>query len=134
MKGIDSIYLLSEGKKKGESMAVHNAFDIEKICSRIYSECDSLVTWKWDDRFQAVLSEFPADREEEVMSVLEKYQKQLPEYFIVSQVELKPGEFSVKVDKAEGNKCDRCWIYSQELGQNEAHPSVCPKCTEALNE
>ena len=53
-------------------MAVHNN-DIEKICNRIYSECDSLVTWKWDDRYQAVLSEFPAAQEEEVMSVLEKY-------------------------------------------------------------
>jgi hypothetical protein len=53
-------------------MSVRNAFDIEKICSRIYSECDSPVTWKWDDRFQAVLSEFPAAQEEEVMSVLEK--------------------------------------------------------------
>ena len=48
-------------------MSVRNAYDVEKICSRIYSECDSLVTWKWDDRFQAVLSEFPADQEQEVM-------------------------------------------------------------------
>ena len=47
--------------------------DIEKICSRIYSECDSLVTWNWDDRFQAVLSEFPSDQENEVISVLEKH-------------------------------------------------------------
>ena len=54
-------------------MVVRNASDVEKICSRIYSECDSLVTWKWDDRYQAVLSEFPATQEEEVMSVLEKY-------------------------------------------------------------
>ena len=54
-------------------MAVRNAFDIEKICSRIYSECDSLVTWNWDDRFHAVLSEFPADQGKEVMAVLEKY-------------------------------------------------------------
>ena len=54
-------------------MSVRIASDVEKICSKIYSECDALVTWRWDDRFQAVLSEFPADREEEVMSVLEKY-------------------------------------------------------------
>ena len=54
-------------------MSVRNAYDIEKICSKIYSECNSLVTWNWDDRFQAVLSEFPADQEEEVISVLEKY-------------------------------------------------------------
>jgi hypothetical protein len=58
---------------EGEFMSVRNAIDVEKICSRIYSECDSLVTWNWDDRYQAVLSEFPADQEEEVMSVLEKY-------------------------------------------------------------
>ena len=54
-------------------MAVRNSYTIEKICSRIYSECNSLVAWNWDDRFQAVLSEFPADSEEEVMSVLEKH-------------------------------------------------------------
>jgi len=54
-------------------MAVRNAVDIEKICSKIYSECNSLVTWNWDDRNQAVLSEFPAEQAEEVMSVLEKY-------------------------------------------------------------
>jgi hypothetical protein len=54
-------------------MAAPNSYDIEKICNRIYSECDSLVTWNWDDRFQAVLSEFPAEQEEEVVSVLEKY-------------------------------------------------------------
>ena len=54
-------------------MEVQNLNTVEKICNRIYSECDSLVTWNWDDRFNAVLSEFPADREEEVMSVLEKH-------------------------------------------------------------
>lgn len=54
-------------------MAVRTSKTIEKICSRIYSECDSLVTWHWDDRFQAVLSEFPADQEKGVMSVLEKH-------------------------------------------------------------
>ena len=53
-------------------MAVRSK-DVEKICNRIYSECDSLVTWNWDDRFMAVLSEFPSDQEEEVMSVLEKH-------------------------------------------------------------
>ncbi len=53
-------------------MAVRSK-DVVKICNRIYSECDSLVTWNWDDRFMAVLSEFPSDQEEEVMSVLEKH-------------------------------------------------------------
>ena len=59
--------------KRSEIVEVRNLDTVEKICNRIYSECDSLVTWNWDDRFQAVLSEFPADQEKEVMSVLEKY-------------------------------------------------------------
>jgi hypothetical protein len=54
-------------------MAVQDSYKIEKICSRIYSECKSLVAWNWDNRFQAVLSEFPADHEKEVVSVLEKH-------------------------------------------------------------
>jgi hypothetical protein len=54
-------------------MTIQKSKTIEKICNRIFSECVSLVTWNWDDRYQAVLSEFPADQEEEVMSVLEKY-------------------------------------------------------------
>jgi hypothetical protein len=54
-------------------MAATNSYDLEKICNRIYSECDSLVTWNWDDRFQAVLSEFSADQEKEVITVLERH-------------------------------------------------------------
>lgn len=54
-------------------MTAGNSYTIEKICSRIYSECNTLVAWNWDDRFQAVLSEFPADKEKEVISVLEKH-------------------------------------------------------------
>ena len=54
-------------------MTAPNSYDIDKICNRIYSECDSLVTWNWDDLFQAALSEFPADQEKEVMSMLEKH-------------------------------------------------------------
>ena len=54
-------------------MAVSNAYKIEKICTRIFSECNSLVAWNWDDRFQAVLSEFPADQEKDVVSILEKH-------------------------------------------------------------
>jgi len=45
----------------------------KKSATEYIAECDSLVTWNWDDRFQAVLSEFPADQEKEVMSMLEKH-------------------------------------------------------------
>jgi isoleucyl-tRNA synthetase len=34
--------------------------------------------------------------------------------------------------KASGEKCVRCWNYSEERGHDPAHPELCPKCTEAL--
>jgi len=38
----------------------------------------------------------------------------------------------VLVEKAPGEKCERCWCYSEELGGNAEHPSICPKCTAAV--
>lgn len=38
----------------------------------------------------------------------------------------------VLVQKAAGEKCERCWCYSTELGSNPEHPTICPKCTAAV--
>lgn len=35
---------------------------------------------------------------------------------------------AVSVEKAAGEKCERCWIYSEELGTDPAHPTLCPRC------
>lgn len=39
----------------------------------------------------------------------------------------------ITVQKADGEKCERCWTYSTELGQDPAHPTLCPRCTEVVN-
>ena len=56
----------------------------------------------------------------------------LREFFIVSSVELNPGPFKVFADKATGEKCVRCWVYSKEISKLEKTLGVCPKCVEAL--
>jgi isoleucyl-tRNA synthetase len=38
----------------------------------------------------------------------------------------------ISVAKAEGEKCERCWIYSNELGSDSEHPTICPRCTSVL--
>jgi isoleucyl-tRNA synthetase len=38
----------------------------------------------------------------------------------------------VKVEHADGEKCERCWKYSTKLGTNSEHPTICPRCTSAL--
>ena len=55
--------------------------------------------------------------------------------FIVSQVEVHEGEtFAVRIEKADGEKCERCWNYSTRVGEFEKYPTVCERCSEALQE
>jgi isoleucyl-tRNA synthetase len=35
---------------------------------------------------------------------------------------------SVTVEKAPGEKCERCWKYTTDVGSNAAHPTVCARC------
>jgi isoleucyl-tRNA synthetase len=79
---------------------------------------------------------------EEIAAVLRNYKDQLPALFIVSQVELSD-EFvgaplaapvHVKVARADGEKCERCWNYSTRVGENAAWPTVCERCVAALEE
>ncbi len=71
---------------------------------------------------------------ESLYKILEKYRESLKEFFIVSQVQLAQGsELNIKAEKAKGEKCPRCWHYSEDLSQSSQWPGVCPKCVEALS-
>jgi isoleucyl-tRNA synthetase len=39
---------------------------------------------------------------------------------------------TVRIAKAEGQKCERCWHYETDIGQHSAHPSLCGRCVEVL--
>lgn len=56
----------------------------------------------------------------------------LREFFIVSELEIKSGPYEIKAEKASGQKCVRCWVYSNDIGKSVKHPDVCSKCNEAL--
>ncbi len=62
---------------------------------------------------------------------------ELDKAFIVSQVEIGEGEgefsgsvegLSITVLKATGEKCARCWTYSDTVGKNEKHSDLCERC------
>ncbi len=54
---------------------------------------------------------------------------ELKEIFIVSQIELRENStLQVKVKRAEGKKCVRCWNYSTRVGENRKHPLLCERC------
>jgi len=81
-----------------------------------------------------------------LQKLLEEKQSLLPALFIVSQVKVHssaiPGSvpaetlpgLTIKIDRAEGAKCERCWNYSTHVGENARYPKVCERCSEALAE
>lgn len=63
------------------------------------------------------------------------YYPELRYIFIVSQVEVHEGEgFGVEIQKADGQKCERCWNFSVRVGEFEKYPTVCERCSSALQE
>ncbi|MFB1049644.1 isoleucine--tRNA ligase [Paraliobacillus sp. JSM ZJ581] len=66
----------------------------------------------------------------------------LHQLFIVSEVELsseltdgKAYEYvTVKVEKHEGEKCERCWVAADSVGEVAEHPSLCVRCASIVRE
>ena len=76
-----------------------------------------------------------------VYPVLEKYADQLRYVYIVSAVELKKsvetngtGNVKATVERAPGQKCERCWNYSTHVGEDKEYPTVCERCAKVLHE
>jgi isoleucyl-tRNA synthetase len=41
---------------------------------------------------------------------------------------------SVAVERAPGQKCQRCWNYRDSVGASPAHPALCDRCVAVLQE
>jgi len=70
-------------------------------------------------------------------TLLEQYAAQLPALFIVSQVEVERAEgddLGVKVERAAGDKCARCWKYTTDVGRDASFPTICLPCAGAVHE
>jgi isoleucyl-tRNA synthetase len=53
---------------------------------------------------------------------------------IVVQTALAGDGETVTVLKAAGQKCERCWHWETEVGANTEHPTLCPRCVEAVKQ
>ena len=53
--------------------------------------------------------------------------------FITSVLSLAAGDtLSTQVQASNDVKCERCWHYRADVGTNEAHPTLCGRCTSNL--
>ena len=77
----------------------------------------------------------------EMLNKINAVKEFLPEVFIVSKVEVLRGEgefagdiegVTMSVKKAGGEKCERCWSYSEEVGRDSEHPTLCARCAKAI--
>lgn len=81
----------------------------------------------------------------ETRELLQQFSR-LDELFIVSKAEVAPVNtpvpddaqnyelLAVKVAPAEGNKCERCWVITPEVGQNEQYDTLCARCADIVAE
>ena len=82
----------------------------------------------------------------DLAALLRDYADWLPTLFIVSQVDLVNGNSSganqtaslpglgIKVYRARGKKCERCWNYSVRIGEDADYPTLCERCVPVLRE
>jgi isoleucyl-tRNA synthetase len=69
--------------------------------------------------------------------LLREYAAELPGLFIVSQVDVQNHTaegVQIKIDKAAGTKCERCWKYTLDVGSDPDLPTVCASCAAAIRE
>ena len=77
------------------------------------------------------------DQTKKLLSEIER----LDQLFIVSKVELldqandqlKDYEYvQVHVEKYDQERCERCWVVSETVGQHESHPDLCSRCADIV--
>lgn len=79
----------------------------------------------------------------ELLPVISQFFDEFREIFIVSQIYVKKegmGSYrseaipiSFDIAKADGGKCERCWIYDETVGLNKEHPTLCRRCIEIVD-
>jgi isoleucyl-tRNA synthetase len=146
-------------KGGGDAASVHMALFPEEAEMRTGLSAEKIANWEMLARVRAeVLKALEGARAEKIINSgleakvllngdlalkakLKPYLASLPALFIVSQVEIPAvgaegsgAAVEVTIQKADGQKCERCWNYSTHVGENARYPTVCERCTEALNE
>ncbi len=78
--------------------------------------------------------------------LLEAHRDQLPELFIVSAVDLAAPDsvpdvamrsdeivgLAVAWERAPGKKCERCWVFKEDVGSSTDHPTLCGRCVDSI--
>ena len=138
-------YVVFEDMPKAGQYAADDAFkakwaqliavrdEVKKVLEQARAEkligasLEASVTLYCNDAVYDLLNSIPMD--------------ELADLMIVSQVELVKGEggaasavegLGVAAAHATGDKCERCWKYSADIGTHAAHPTLCARCASVV--
>ena len=138
-------YVVFEAMPKAGQYAADDAFkakwaqliavrdEVKKVLEQaradktIGSSLEAAVTLYCSDEMYDFLNAIPMD--------------ELADLMIVSHVELVKGEggsasavegLGVAAAHATGEKCERCWKYSADIGTHAAHPTLCARCASVV--
>ncbi len=70
------------------------------------------------------------------VEIAEKYRDDFRELINVSRVQfVHEGVLpACRVEKSDGQKCERCWRWELDTGVNPEHPTICGRCVEAVKQ
>ena len=128
-------------KRQGDPDSVHLAVFPAARAADEALEHDFAVLLAWRERATKALEPFRAEKRRSVdakltlraggdRAVLERYQAELADLFIVSAVAIADGPDTIEVAEHTGPRCERCWKHYERLAAEP--PDVCERCAEAL--
>lgn len=91
---------------------------------------EAWVTVYTDDETAALLETVPAD-ELAALCIVSKLR------VIRGNGEGMQGEnlpVQIAIERASGDKCERCWMYVDSIGQDSKHPTLCARCAAVVGE
>lgn len=82
--------------------------------------------------------------DDETKQFLDKIQESFEQLFIVSKFEvagqktdapenvIQFEQYAIAISTANGETCERCWNVSIHVGEDEKHPTLCPRCANVV--
>ncbi|MGE7120464.1 isoleucine--tRNA ligase [Peribacillus sp. NPDC046944] len=134
-----------------EEISVDNAEAIEEKWTAFMHVRDNVLKALEEARNQKVIGKSLNAKvtvyvNEETRNLLDSIEESFEQLFIVSEFDIagdvasapseavKLEDMAILVTKAEGETCERCWNVSQDVGQVEEHPTLCPRCATVVKE
>ncbi len=133
---INPVFRQDDLKSSGQKSVVEELKDIIELVPVAAKALEELRTQgKIGSSFDAQINILTKTQDR--YTFLQSFNIGLCEIFKVSQAKVTldkdiSSDLSVKVEKAQGVKCLRCWNYSSEVGKSQAHPLICDNCIKAI--